>query len=323
MFDRLLLYGMAVFMASCIDSEGKRDADNIQKKTEEISGSCSSKQILPLPEIPLMVNSQEDANAYLVAHFWDKFSFDDSLLLSNKNIISQGLADFIRLSATMTDSREDDVRRGFQILSKGITECKGLTDSLKYYVEEFLYNPNSPYYNEKLYSIYLKEMISVIPHDNPMVSVYNFKLKLISRNCVGNKAENFYYFLPDGTKKSLYSTENKGVYTILAFYDPECHSCHDIMMRMFADREMYGAIDNGLVTVLAIYVNGNSKVWKKYLKGMPDYWIIGDDRGNIVETSLYDLKAMPTLYLLDKNNVVVLKDAPYDIIRKQVLLSIY
>lgn len=323
MFDRLLLYGMAVFMASCINSESKRDADNIQKKTEEVSGSSSSKQILPLPEIPLMVNSQEDANAYLVAHFWDKLSFDDSLLLSNKNIISQGLVNFIRLSATMADSREDDVRRGFQILSKGITEYKGLTDSLKYYVEEFLYNPNSPYYNEKLYSIYLKEMISAIPYDNPMVSVYNFKLRLISRNCVGNKAENFYYYLPDGTKKSLYSTENKGVYTILAFYDPECHSCHDIMMRMFADREMYDAIDNGLVTVLAIYVNGNSKVWKKYLKGMPDYWIIGDDRGNIVETSLYDLKAMPTLYLLDKNNVVVLKDAPYDIIRKQVLLSVY
>ena len=63
-------------------------------------------------------------------------------------------------------------------------------------------------------------------------------------------------------------------------------------------------------------------IWKKYLNGMPDNWIIGDDRRTIVETSLYDLKAMPTLYLLDNEKRVVLKDAPYDIIRKRIFMSI-
>ena len=322
MLIRLVLYIIAFLVVSCTNTARKGMSESGQEITDEKVEMSSNEQSFPLPEVPLMVNSVEEANAYMVAHFWDKFGFGDSLLLRNKTIISQGLADFIRLSASMTDGRGEDVRHGFRTLSKGITENPGRTDSLKYYVEEFLYNPNSPYYNEELYGIYLKEMIAVLPDDDPMVSAYDFKLKLINRNCVGSKAENFYYFLPDGTKRSLYATKTNGGYTILAFYDPECHSCHDIMMGMFADRQMYDAVNRGMVTVMAIYVNGNSEVWKKYLNGMPDNWIIGDDRRKIIETSLYDLKAMPTLYLLDNKKRVVLKDAPYDMIRKRIFMSI-
>ncbi|WP_262911675.1 DUF5106 domain-containing protein [Bacteroides caecigallinarum] len=305
-------------MLSCGRHSKKTEMAEKKADATENVGKTGYEASFPMPEVPLMVNSEEDAKAYIMAHFWDGFRFGDTLLLGNKNVISRGISDFIRMSSSMTDSRGEDIRHGFQVLCKGITEYKGLTDSLKYYVEEFLYNPNSPYYNEVLYGIYLKEMIATLPVDDPMVSAYDFKLKLISRNCVGNRAEDFYYFLPDGTKKSFYSTKTRGQYTILVFYDPECHSCHDIMMGMFADKELHDAVDKKWVTVVAIYTDGDSEVWKKYLKGMPENWIIGDDRMAIKDNALYDLKAMPTLYLLDKDKNVVLKDMPYNVIRKKI-----
>ena len=296
---------LAVFMLACGRYPKKTEMAEKKADATENVGKTGYEVSFPMPEVPLMVNSEEDAKAYIMAHFWDGFRFGDTLLLGNKNVISRGISDFIRMSSSMTDSRDEDIRHGFQVLCKGITEYKGLTDSLKYYVEEFLYNPNSPYYNEVLYGIYLKEMIATLPVDDPMVSAYDFKLKLISRNCVGNRAEDFYYFLPDGTKKSFYSTKTRGQYTILVFYDPECHSCHDIMMGMFTDKELHDAVDKKWVTVVAIYTDGDSEVWKKYLKGMPENWIIGDDRMAIKDNALYDLKAMPTLYLLDKDKNVV------------------
>lgn len=269
-----------------------------------------------MPEIPGMIASEEEARNYLVAHFWDAFDFKDTALLRSRPVRTQGLSRFVALSASMPAEQKEAVDKGFGVLCKGITENRTLTDSLKYYVEEYLYNPNSPYYNEELYGVYLKSMMENLPANDPLVETYRFKLQLIGRNCPGSKAEDFTYYLPDGTRKSLYSTPVKGDYLILVFYDPECHSCHDIMMGMFADKSLTEAVASGKVTVLAVYTEGDTEVWKSYLKGMPGNWVIGEDKMAVKDRAIYDLKAMPTIYLLDKNKKVLLKDAPYARIRE-------
>lgn len=269
-----------------------------------------------MPEIPGMIASEEEARNYLVAHFWDAFDFKDTALLRSRPVRTQGVSRFVALSASMPAEQKEAVDKGFGVLCKGITENRTLTDSLKYYVEEYLYNPNSPYYNEELYGVYLKSMMENLPANDPLVETYRFKLQLIGRNCPGSKAENFDYYLPDGTRKSLYSTRIRGNYLILVFYDPECHSCHDIMMGMFADRSLAEAVAAGRVAVLAVYTEGDTEVWKKYLNGMPGNWTTGEDRMGVKDKALYDLKAMPTLYLLDKHKKVLLKDAPYARIRE-------
>ena len=50
--------------------------------------------------------------------------------------------------------------------------------------------------------------------------------------------------------------------------------------------------------------------WRKALPQMPhDNWINGYDDGTIITNKrLYDIKAIPTLYLLDKNKRIILKD---------------
>lgn len=48
----------------------------------------------------------------------------------------------------------------------------------------------------------------------------------------------------------------------------------------------------------------------KKLSDMPDNWVNAyDEKLQISNEELYDLKAMPTLYLLDKEKKVLLKDA--------------
>ena len=48
------------------------------------------------------------------------------------------------------------------------------------------------------------------------------------------------------------------------------------MMGMFADRSLAEAVADGKVMVLAVYAEGDTEVWKKYLNGMPGNW--GDRR---------------------------------------------
>lgn len=301
---------------SCGQTAKKTEGDGKAKAETADKQSQPEQPVFPMPEVPGMITSAEEARTYLVAHFWDEFDFQDVRLLRSKPVLAQGLANFVSLSAANAVEQKDAVDRGFGTLCKGITENRTLTDSLKYYVEEYLYNPNSPYYNEELYGVYLKCMMENLPANDPLMETYRFKRQLIGRNCPGSKAEDFTYYLPDGTRKSLYSTPVKGDYLILVFYDPECHSCHDIMRGMFADRSLAEAVAAGRVAVLAVYTEGDTEVWKKYLNGMPGNWTTGEDRMGVKDKALYDLKAMPTLYLLDKHKKVLLKDAPYAWIRE-------
>ena len=256
------IIGLSVcVLFSCGQTAKKTEGDGKAKVETADKQSQPEQSVFPMPEVPGMITSAEEARTYLVAHFWDEFDFQDVRLLRSKPVLAQGLANFVSLSAANVVEQKGAVDRGFGTLCKGITENRPLTDSLKYYVEEYLYNPNSPYYNEELYGVYLKSMMENLPANDPLVETYRFKLQLIGRNCPGSKAENFDYYLPDGARRSLYSTPVKGDYLILVFYDPECHSCHDIMMGMFADRSLAEAVADGKVTVLAVYAEGDTEVW--------------------------------------------------------------
>lgn len=317
MMNRLIIGLFLLVMTACGHTGQKQDAKD-PDVSNPVSGDTISKGF-PMPELPAMLMGENDIREYLVIHFWERFDFSDSLQLEDKQSVLQGLANFVTLAREVPENREWVVRAGVETLCKGITAHSGVTDSLKYYVEEYLYNPNSPYYNENLYGIYLENMIAGLGKDNPQVSSYQFKLKLIRKNRIGEKAENFVFYLPDGTRKSLYDTPVRGNRLVLVFYDPECHSCHDILTGMFADEALQRAVADGAVTVLAVHTEDDEAVWKKYLNGMPRGWIIGQDKGAVRDKALYDLKAMPTIYLLDKDKKVILKDAPYGQIRQLLI----
>lgn len=319
--NRYVLYlGVALLFSSC---------GNIpqQEKTEAIgSESVGHSQVetgtsFPFPEIPAMLTQPEERKAYLLEHYWDRFNFGDTTLVNNREVTEQGFVNQISL------------------LADGVTPEKVIRESLKNWcsrfmpeaqarqvmmqlADDYLYNPNSPFYNEGLYGVYLETMLEVLPEEDARRSSFDFKLRLLRRNKVGDKATDFSYYLPDGQKKSLVATSTRGNRLLLVFYDPECESCHEVLREMTADASLAEAVKAGRVTVLAVYTEGNQEAWRKGLADMPEGWIIGTDRQKVKEEALYDLKAMPSLYLLDGQKRVLLKDAPLGQIREVLGLAV-
>ena len=187
--------------------------------------------------------------------------------------------------------------------------------------DDYWYNPNSPFYNERLYGLYLETLLSQLPQEDAMCFSYQFKLELLKRNQVGKLATDFQYELSDGTRRSLKATPVKGNRLLLLFYDPECESCHEVLLQMAADKALAAAVKAGQISVLAIYTEGNEDAWRKNLPDMPAGWMVGMDREVVKNEALYDLKAMPSLYLLDGKKQVLLKDAPYGVIRQALSLK--
>ena len=273
----------------------------------------------PFPEIPSALTRPEDRKEFLLKHYWDNFDFSDISLVDNRDISEQG---FVNQIALLADGNTDVelVRQSIDNFCSGMEKQVHARRIFMDMADDYLYSPGSPFYNESLYLIYLKRMAESKALDGVQKEAVAFRIKLISRNQPGDKATDFIYYLPDGTECSLAATAVKGDRMILVFYDSECESCRKTLEQMTDDRALAEAVVREKVSVLAVCTEENAEMWRNALAGMPPGWIIGEDRGAVKTDALYDLKAMPSIYLLDKSGRVLLKDASYEKVREALHL---
>ena len=146
-----------------------------------------------------------------------------------------------------------------------------------------------------------------------------FRLEMALKNRVGNPATDFTYTLPSGKKGKLSGINAD--YTILFFNNPDCNACRAIK----AEVEASGVVKNLLNTkvqgnrkklvFLSVFPDPELEVWRRMLPEQPKEWMCTYDDGQVItKERLYDLRAIPTFYLLDREKRVLLKDAPFRVI---------
>ena len=70
-------------------------------------------------------------------------------------------------------------------------------------------------------------------------------------------------------------------------------------------------VSSGRLKVVDIYIDHEVDVWKSKIAEYPSVWINGYDHNfKIREDLLYHVRAIPSMYLLDKEKTVLMKDAP-------------
>lgn len=313
MFSYLKIGLLGAVLMSCKHSAAPADVSPGQAEEAPVAVEQSADSF-PFPVIPEVLTSPEDRKTYLLTHYWEQFDFADTTLVNNRDVTEQGFVNFIALLADGTTPEE----LTYESLENWCAGFVGKTHARKVLTrtaDDYLFNPNSPFYNEGLYGMYLEALLGKLPQTDAMRSAYRFKLELVRRNNVGDKATDFVYYLSDGTRHTLAATPVKSDRLLLMFYDPECESCHEVLLQMAADTALTEAVRAGKLSVLAVYTEGNEEAWRKALPDMPEGWTVGTDREAVKTGALYDLKAMPSLYLLDGSKTVLLKDAAYEKIR--------
>lgn len=315
--NRFLFAGLVCFVLGACGGNTRQNKAVAVADVSTAQPQAAVDTKFPFPEIPTMFTQPEERKAYLMAHYWDNFNFADTALVNNRNVAEQGAADYLAILADGTLT-EEQVKGSLDGFCKGMEAQEHARKVFLQMMEDYLYNPNSPFHNEGLYALFLERMLKSGFVDEARKSSLKFSLDLISRNCSGKVATDFVYFLPDGSRHSLAQTRVKNNRLLLVFYDPECPSCHETMQEMVADGLLAEAVKAGKLTVLAVYTEGNQEEWKRTLSDLPQGWTVGSDHETVKQGALYDLKAMPSLYLLDGTKRVLLKDAPYAKIREEI-----
>jgi len=245
-----------------------------------------------------------DAPEDPLLHYWDNFDFADTLAIKNPELGEQALVNFIAKFSNVPDTLRSSS------IKKMLSKAKPYPTTLAYFSSQYkryLYDPNSPMRNDSYYEPVLEFLLDSCMLNEVDKYRHQLLLRLIRKNRVGTPASDFDFQLPKGNRSRLYSV--KAPFTLLFFYEPGCPHCDEAINQLKNNADFQRLIDHGRLTMLAAYAAGDYDVWKAYQPNIPVSWINGFDNGRqILSQASYDLRASPTIYLLDKNKVVLLKD---------------
>ncbi len=300
---------LLLFISAC--KPGYRNSDKTVKRHAD-SFQDSIKSVFSLPEVPAVITGVRERNDYMAANYWKNFDFSNTGFLKDMESISGIYIDYMDLLARIEENKAADC------LKKLIRAAEKNTEIFDFFYtmsEQYLYHPNSPYRNEELYIALLEEIVNSRNLSHEQKARPEFQLKIALRNRVGTKAADFVYLTKEGRKSRLYSV--KSTYLLLYFYNPDCDACR-IMTEELKDASVISElILKNILKIIAVYPDRDIKAWKNHLKEFPEDWTVAyEESHSLNENKIYDLKAMPTLYLLDSDKNVLLKDAPsYRVIR--------
>ncbi len=299
-----------VYLGSCTSSNTKDNNNNSLKKRYSAIEMKNSGNAFALPEIPLLIAGTQEGAIYLSKHYWDLFPFTDTQLISQPDITEQGFVDYIQL---LNEIPYDHAVNSIRIMLDKAKVEHAMYNHLASLFEKYLYEPNSPFRNDELYIPVLENTLKSGLLSDSNQSVYSFQQEMILKNRPGSQATDFIYTLSNGDKGSMHAIESD--YLIIFYTNPDCPTCARVTQEMENSSILksifsLNSSDKKLLTILSIYPDSNLDFWCKMLPKMPkNNWMNAyDDDTQITNNKLYDIKAIPTLYLLDRDKIVRLKD---------------
>lgn len=268
---------------------------------------AQAQQSFPYPAIPDTLRNVEQRASYLSEHYWDNYNFADTLLLKSKEVTEQGLVNFIdilnrfnldnaskgvahkdiaqkgitRKDITQKDiaqkdiARKDITQKGIACFTRKAFSNAAAKERFENLIEHYFEDQLSPVRNDRVYLIFLEEMKNSPCFDETEKERIAFKIKTTNKNLPGDIAINFKFKDENGKEHQLSDYKDQKV--ILYFYDPDCENCHEV------------------------------SAWLKQQTIPADIKVLKMVADNHI-SYIYSLKNMPTIFLLDKENKVILKD---------------
>ena len=268
---------------------------------------------LPLPQIPATLRTPAERAGYLINHFWDGMNFSDIRMSHDRMFMEQNFSTFISVFPHADESARRTAVGRLLKKAEADAEAYSLVTDI---AEKYLYETDSPVYSEEYYILFLENIV-----ESKVLGEYGtmrtrWQLETARKNRPGMTAADFGYTTPDGKNTTLGKTPVRD-YLLVVFYDPTCDHCKEVMRELQNDSGLASCMADGRLTVLAIYSGDNRDMWRKGLGELPAGWRVGFESGEMQENGIYVLRMMPTLYLLDSNRRVLIKEAtPQQVVQR-------
>lgn len=274
----------------------------------------------PEPSVPQMISDPAAAADYVISNFWKAF-LDTSRIFPSDTTMVNGVSNDDAESAigkylTLLEKScpADKAARYMAEFEADLERFASADTSSTFFpffekqVSRYLYDPNSPVRSEDLYLPFVSRLAVSPVSTEAMRPAYEHDARMCALNRTGTRAADISFTDRDGRRRSLYGT--RAEYTLLFFSNPGCPACREITETLQGSPKARALVSAGTLAVVNVYIDRELDEWRKYVSEYPDDWTCGYDHGYSVRSDVtYNVRAIPSLYVLDADKVVLLKDA--------------
>ena len=272
----------------------------------------------PMVSVPAAYTDDADRLTYACSHFWDGFlaeggPTDSSHLLGvPKAEVEQAIANYITL---LWQQPLPTAQKNVAGLFDAVSALQRKDTSSQFYTQFaqtlafYFYDPNSPMRDEDLWLPYVAGLAGSPLTREDMRPAYRYEASMCRLCPRGSIAPDISAQRPDGSRFTLHGI--KAERTLLFFTNPGCPACQEIIDAI--NSELGALVASGRLAVANIYVDEDYDAWKAYVGHYPREWYTGFDYSRAVrEGRIYDVRAIPSVYLLGPDKTIILKDAPFE-----------
>lgn len=293
-----------------------------------LAAGCKGKkaeqfQALPFPDVqlPSMISGQQEALEYMASNYWNGITDpsrpsypSDSVLVSGvrKSDVEQKFADW---TSIMEHAGPGVWSKAVGNLYDKALACEAKDTSSQLFetfaalFQKYYYNPNSPLRNEDVYYHFVSRYASYDGLSDVEKGKYEREARLCSLNSVRTKATDFRFADRMGSVRRLYDIDAE--LTLLFFSNPGCEACMNIINVLRDDPVISSMVASGRLAVVNVYIDEDIQAWRSYMPVYPEEWYNGFDPDMVLRNNeIYHVRAIPSLYLLDSQKKVIMKDAP-------------
>ena len=310
---RLIYIALALSLAVACKSSHKpaTDSEATNATTEQ-----TAKQLNFIPALAPAMLPQEQKMEYMREHYWDKFDFADTTFINQIDSTKMLTAFAVYATGYIPDSL---AYKYMPRLMQRASTSKRMYTYFLMLAEGVLHDPNSPLRNDEKYIPVLESAVQSSLLDEYERMPYEYDLEIARQNRIGRTANDFTYTLASGRTATLHNI--RADYTLIFISNPGCPMCREVKEQITTSPMLQELIERKELKVLVIYPDTDLEAWREHLQDYPASWINGYDADQRIEKErLYDLKAIPALYLLDKQKRVMAKDCT-DVAHIEKLLS--
>ncbi|MEZ5047362.1 MAG: DUF5106 domain-containing protein [Chitinophagaceae bacterium] len=256
-------------------------------------------------ELPTLPNGLKDSlypRNYYKQHYWDGYDFQDDRLIYSP-IYERKLDDYLnKLVAPTPDSVQveiDDLLKktaGTEHQYKytmwyltrwtDVSKIMGMDKAFVYIVENY-YNKGKAQWEDSAQLVKYKQ------------AAQDFKYSLIGNPAIELKMQDM------NSDKIVPLSSVDADYTLVIFWDPDCGHCKKEIPQF--DSLYHAALKKYNVKIYGVNTEQEPEKWKKFVDEhhLNEGWIhVHDPNRTTYFRSFYNVKATPTLYLLDRKKVI-------------------
>ncbi len=287
-------------------------AEKMQYKlrtADENKGTLLSSLIRASLELPIppkdITNNRSKLQEFFLQHCFDHFPWNDPNIFRTpfgdskirefcQYIHSWNRTDLDHYVFAVLDSAKANTTTYFTVFDK---------------IEKILGYHGSTTRVERIYIPMLKDMLSYPNITNLRKRHCEYELSVLDKNHEGDIAPDFNIILSNGERSSLHDIQSE--YLLLYFQHPTCPTCQRVRHMIAQFPILNKAIATGRLKVLTVYFEDEKDIWENYINSSeanPNYLHGWNKDQSILDKSLYETRAIPYMFLLDKDKRILKKN---------------